>query len=659
LEFWKLSWRDSEDKQKNHHLLTRASKLCFLHKAPSLTSPRCDGWWVHAEGRIETRASEERRKENSMRHYAAARKRERKEAKKMLMEDNNSNNSNKMMKTTATTKKSKKKKEIDVIDNVKYFSCIKDALLSRLDSKERAIWQKEAPCYLRNPEKIRPRRYVFDEEDFVPVFDTTFIVAFEVCRREGQTTLEGYLRVSYLTGMHKKRRFVLIREKDFINRGLPKQCIATAAAADRSGLSREELVRLVRETRARVREKLKPNYEEDGNVDIFFSPYLNSIPPSEVDDATDEGVDIFNGEEFLVVGYYKNEKDHYERKGDEVCCLLPVKLLGLRTGKTFWLSPGHMIRLYRSRRREPTSINSLFNVIDDEYTSGSSDAATTTTTITTTITAATVCAAKKMLEARAGARFGLDLCCGSCQTSMVALEKRRKTLDGKDFVRICVDVDIETHACQAARDDPNVLFVKANVESFNPMHIPPEGIVHDIASAPECLVWSPARRPHNKHRRQQLGDEVANDITLKEREDSRQCVRAIVDVVIYFMVPSFIENPLGTEETSLWNEETAFLGLEPKLEYFMAWISYCKYQYKVRKHTLLLLTFPKCYGRFQSPCTSCTTCPYKRENNKHERRCCYDDCSRRENKVHPRKLVEDIYASFEEFYADMLSKNAR
>jgi molecular chaperone GrpE (heat shock protein) len=141
LEFWKLSWRDSEDKQKNHHLLTRASKLCFLHKAPSLTSPRCDGWWVHAEGRIETRASEERRKENSMRHYAAARKRERKEAKKMLMEDNNSNNSNKMMKTTATTKKSKKKKEIDVIDNVKYFSCIKDALLSRLDSKERAIWQ--------------------------------------------------------------------------------------------------------------------------------------------------------------------------------------------------------------------------------------------------------------------------------------------------------------------------------------------------------------------------------------------------------------------------------------------------------------------------------------------------------------------------------------
>jgi hypothetical protein len=614
-----------------------------------------------------------------MRHYAAARKRDRKEAKKrkmlLVMEDNNnnnsnnnnsnnnnnnSNNSNKMIKPTTTMKKLKKEKEIDVIDNVKYFSCIKDALLPRLDSKERAIWQKEAPCYLRNPEKIRPRRYVFDEEDFVPVFDTTFIVAFEVCRREGQTTLEGYLRVSYLTGMHKKRRFVLIREKDFINRGLPKQCIAASTAVTRRSLPREELVRLVRETRAIVREKLKPNYEEDGNVDIFFSPYLNSIPPSEVDaerrsldddDATDDGVDIFNGEEFLVVGYYKNEKDHYERKGDEVCCLLPVKLLGLRTGKTFWLSPGHLIRLYRSRRREPTSINSLFKIIDDDYTS-SSDAAITTT-------AATVCAAKKMLEARAGARFGLDLCSGSCQTSMVALEKCRKSVDGKDFVRICVDVDIETHACQAARDDPNVLFVKANVESFNPMHIPPEGIVHDIASAPECLVWSPVRRPHNKHRRQQLGDEVANDITLKEREDSRECVRAIVDVVIYFMVPSFIENPLGTEETSLWNEETAFLGLEPKLEYFMAWISYCKYQYKVRKHTLLLLTFPKCYGRFQSPCTSCTTCPYKRENNKHERRCCYNDCSRRENKVHPRKLVEDIYASFEEFYADMLSKNAR
>jgi hypothetical protein len=27
---------NSEDKQKNHHLLTRASKLCFLHKAPLL-----------------------------------------------------------------------------------------------------------------------------------------------------------------------------------------------------------------------------------------------------------------------------------------------------------------------------------------------------------------------------------------------------------------------------------------------------------------------------------------------------------------------------------------------------------------------------------------------------------------------------------------------
>ena len=386
-----------------------------------------------------------------------------------------------------------------------------------------------------------------------------------------------------------------------------------------------------------------------GLIDLVFSDYVTASfelrRDENIDETPDENscsddeneivekaeLDAFNGDDFLLLAYFRGKRDPYERSGDEISPFATHRLINVRTLEDVWLSPGHFARLCRYRRGD------LLVDIKDALKKALVDIKTRT--------GKTDSGLIRSIELRRNARFSLCIGSGSCMSAVEALNRSPIIpSNGRRRIFICIDPHISALASPEAWAHPQIVFVSCKIEDINPAHLPPEGIFRSIGNAPECSPYSIAKFPALAARIEELGEEEAALILQMEVDEANVQVRAAVDIANYLAICLWIENPKGNEKAGLWNQYSPFIGCA----YDVHAISYCKYGRKYRKNTVILENWFDL--KLRPECAGSTLCKHKRIHDRHAEHCKFDGAARSENKIHPRLLVQSIDAQIESFY---------
>lgn len=493
--------------------------------------------------------------------------------------------------------------------------------------------------------------------------ESVFIVGISVYARAGSSLLESGLILS--TSLYNDHHHAhQVTDEQFLRGGehvpvffrdfLPH---TTRERADLIRLARRLVPRvklnrkLIQHEKVRVSE-IKLGASDAGLIDLFFSDYVtasfelrrdenidethdeNSCSDSDESDeiaAEKEELDVFNGDDFLLLAYFRGKRDSYERSGDEIAPFATHRLINVRTLEDVWLSPGHFARLCRYRRGD------LLVDIKDALKKALVDIKTRT--------GKTDSGLIRSIALRRNARFSLCIGSGSCMSAVEALNRSPIIpSNGRRRIFICIDPHINALASPEAWAHPQIVFVSCKIEDINPAHLPPEGIFRSIGNAPECSPYSIAKFPALAARIKELGEEEAALILQMEVDDANVQVRAAVDIANYLVICLWIENPKGNEKAGLWNQYSPFIGCA----YDVHAISYCKYGRKYRKNTVILENWFDL--KLRPECAGSTLCKHKRIHGHHAEHCKFDGAARSENKIHPRLLVQSIDAQIESFY---------
>ncbi len=556
--------------------------------------------------------------------------------------------------------------------------------LALVDENARTTYQ------IRNPRGLRTKSYLFrDTKDYLqlrendrcvedgtsipPLTSTTttpgddlngcFVVGVELFALNRTSTLESCLTIALYENSHPKYVHQ-VTDEQFL-RGGEHVPVFFRDFLPHTTRERADLIRRARRLGPRVKlnKKLIQNEQvreietalgasDAGLIDLFFSDYVtasfelrrdenidethdeNSCSDSDESDeiaAEKEELDVFNGDDFLLLAYFRGKRDPYERSGDEISPFATHRLINVRTLEDVWLSPGHFARLCRYRRGD------LLVDIKDALKKALVDIKTRT--------GKTDSGLIRSIELRRNARFSLCIGSGSCMSAVEALNRSPIIpSNGRRRIFICIDPHINALASPEAWAHPQIVFVSCKIEDINPAHLPPEGIFRSIGNAPECSPYSIAKFPALAARIKELGEEEAALILQMEVDDANVQVRAAVDIANYLVICLWIENPKGNEKAGLWNEYSPFIGCA----YDVHAISYCKYGRKYRKNTVILENWFDL--KLRPECAGSTLCLHKRIHDRHAEHCKFDGAARSENKIHPRLLVQSIDAQIESFY---------
>jgi len=518
-----------------------------------------------------------------------------------------------------------------------YFSSVDAAVKAHLNDEEKELWKSEADSssfFLRSPEKIRSQRYMFLDGDEIPIFVSSRIAASSSSsstarlttsgvniekktktktkrgpkRRlarivgaavhviRGETILTSSIVIDYPTTRRNRGKFrrVVVSVESFVSPDLkslpqglrkwvPKEQRLRAELSLRARLSVTSDARFQRTTRE-GEERTWCVSDEDGNLDLFFA----------------KAAEHQNEKDVAVVAFDRGLNDTVRREGDECAALIPWKVLNLKTGVASWFTSGQLQRL----------------LVDDLSWESLSEEA------------------KWMRKEKS--RFVLDIGAGSCLSSVHAHE--RATSQKKIY--ICVDPLILYTAEEKAWRLKNVVFVCAKIETFMPCFLPPVGIISKIFAAPECTAFSVQRNPFYADLNKKWGKQIGAALKRELVDRALVPVRSIIDLVVYFVCPFWLENPSGNDFASLFNWTKPFYDFEC----FLLETSYCKFGYEVRKNTCILtnvagVELPKI-------CKSGSYCVYlsrlqkaKAKEMKHKDECSFTGCARDENKIHPKDLI--------------------
>jgi len=491
-------------------------------------------------------------------------------------------------------------------------------------------------------------------------FESVFIVGVSVYARAGSSLLESclILSTSLDNGHHHAHQ---VTDEQFL-RGGEHVPVFFRDFLPHTTRERADLIRRARRLvpRSRLNKRLIQNEKvreietalgasDAGLIDLFFSDYVtasfelrrdesideNSCSDSDESDeiaAEKEELDVFNGDDFLLLAYFRGKRDPYERSGDEISPFATHRLINVRTLEDVWLSPGHFARLCRYRRGD------LLVDIKDALKKALVD-------IKTRREGKTDSGLIRSIELRRNARFSLCIGSGSCMSAVEALNRSPIIpSNGRRRIFICIDPHIGSLAFPEAWTHPQIVFVSCKIEHINPAHLPPEGIFRSIGNAPECSPYSIAKFPALAARIKELGEEEAALILEVEVDEANVQVRAAVDIANYLAICLWIENPKGNEKAGLWNEYSPFLGCA----YDVHAISYCKYGRQYRKNTVILENWFAL--KLRPECAGSAMCLHKRIHDRHAEHCKFDGAARSENKIHPRLLVQSIDAQIESFY---------
>ena len=553
--------------------------------------------------------------------------------------------------------------------------------LALVDENARTTYQ------IRNPRGLRSKSYLFrDTKDYLqlrendrcvedgtsipPLTSTTttpgddlngcFVVGVELFALNRTSTLESCLTIALYENSHPKYVHQ-VTDEQFLRGGehvpvffrdfLPH---STSERADlirraRRLIQRVNLNRkLIQNEEVRVSE-IKLGASDAGLIDLFFSDYVtasfelrrdenieemhdeNSCSDDENEIAEKAELDAFNGDDFLLLAYFRGKRDPYKRSGDEISPFATHRLINVRTLEDVWLSPGHFARLCRYRRGD------LLVDIKDALKKALVDIKTRT--------GKTDSGLIRSIELRRNARFSLCIGSGSYMSAVEALNRSPIIpSNGRRRIFICIDPHIDALAFPEAWTHSQIVFVSCKIEDINPAHLPPEGIFRSIGNAPECSPYSIAKFPTLAARIKELGEEEAALISQVEVDEANVQVRAAVDIANYLAICLWIENPKGNEKAGLWNEYSPFLGCA----YDVHAISYCKYGRLYRKNTVILENWFAL--KLRPECAGSTMCKHKRVHDRHAEHCKFDGAARSENKIHPRLLVQSIDAQIESFY---------
>jgi len=556
--------------------------------------------------------------------------------------------------------------------------------LALVDENARTMYQ------IRNPWGLRAKSYLFrDTKDYLqlrendrcvedgtsipPLTSTTttpgddlngcFVVGVELFVLNRTSTLESCLTIALYENSHPKYVH-RVTDEQFL-RGGEHVPVFFRDFLPHSTRERADLIRRARRLVPRVKLNRKLIQHEQvreietalgasdaGLIDLFFSDYVtasfelrrdenidetydeNSCSDSDESDeiaAEKEELDVFNGDDFLLLAYFRGKRDSYERSGDEIAPFATHRLINVRTLEDVWLSPGHFARLCRYRRGD------LLVDIKDALKKALVDIKTRT--------GKTDSGLIRSIELRRNARFSLCIGSGSCMSAVEALNRSPIIpSNGRRRIFICIDPHISALASPEAWAHPQIVFVSCKIEDINPAHLPPEGIFRSIGNAPECSPYSIAKFPALAARIKELGEEEAALILQMEVDEANVQVRAAVDIANYLAICLWIENPKGNEKAGLWNEYSPFIGCA----YDVHAISYCKYGRKYRKNTVILENWFDL--KLRPECAGSTLCKHKRIHGHHAEHCKFDGAARSENKIHPRLLVQSIDAQIESFY---------
>ena len=523
------------------------------------------------------------------------------------------------------------------------FSSVEAAVKAHLNDEEKELWKSEADnssFFLRSPEKIRSQRYMFLDGDEIPILVPSRIVtaasssstttrlttsgvqtlaiekkktktktkrgpkrrlarivgaAVHVIR--GETILTSSIVIDYPTTRRVRGGFrrVVVSVESFVSPDLknlpqglrkwvPKEQRLRAELSLRARLSVTSDACFQRTTRE-GEERTWCVSDEDGNLDLFFA----------------KAAEHQNEKDVAVVAFDRGLNDTIRREGDECAALIPWKVLNLKTGVASWFTSGQLQRLL---------------VGDLSWESLSEEA-------------------KWMRKEKS--RFVLDIGAGSCLSSVHAHERATST---QKKVYICVDPLILYTAEEKAWRLKNLVFVQAKIESFMPSHLPSVGIISKIFAAPECTAFSVQRNTFYADLNKKWGEQIGAALKRELVDRALVPVRSIIDLVVYFVCPFWLENPSGNNFASLFNWTKPFYDFE----YFLLETSYCKFGYEVRKNTCILtnvagVELPKI-------CKSGSYCFYlsclkkaKAKEIRHKDECSFTGCTRDENKIHPKDLI--------------------
>ena len=558
--------------------------------------------------------------------------------------------------------------------------------LALVDENARTTYQ------IRNPWGLRTKSYLFrDTKDYLqlrendrcvedgtsipPLTSTTttpgddlngcFVVGVELFALNRTSTLESCLTIALYENSHPKYVH-RVTDEQFLRGGehvpvffrdfLPHSTRERADLIRRARrlVPRVKLNRkLIQHEKVRVSE-IKLGASDAGLIDLFFSDYVtasfelrrdenidetpdeNSCSDDENEIAEKAELDAFNGDDFLLLAYFRGKRDPYERSGDEIAPFATHRLINIRTLEDVWLSPGHFARLCRYRRGD------LLVDIKDALKKVSPS-------VVTRKRRRDSCSIRsgliRSIALRRNARFSLCIGSGSCMSAVEALNRSPIIpSNGRRRIFICIDPHINALASPEAWAHPQIVFVSCKIEDINPAHLPPEGIFRSIGNAPECSPYSIAKFPALAARIKELGEEEAALILQMEVDDANVQVRAAVDIANYLVICLWIENPKGNEKAGLWNQYSPFIGCA----YDVHAISYCKYGRKYRKNTVILENWFDL--KLRPECAGSTLCKHKRIHGHHAEHCKFDGAARSENKIHPRLLVQSIDAQIESFY---------
>ena len=558
--------------------------------------------------------------------------------------------------------------------------------LALVDENARTTYQ------IRNPWGLRTKSYLFrDTKDYLqlrendrcvedgtsipPLTSTTttpgddlngcFVVGVELFALNRTSTLESCLTIALYENSHPKYVHQ-VTDEQFLRGGehvpvffrdfLPHSTRERADLIRRARrlVPRVKLNRkLIQHEKVRVSE-IKLGASDAGLIDLFFSDYVtasfelrrdenidetpdeNSCSDDENEIAEKAELDAFNGDDFLLLAYFRGKRDPYERSGDEIAPFATHRLINIRTLEDVWLSPGHFARLCRYRRGDL-----LVDIKDALQKVNPSVVTRKRRRDSCSIRSGLI----RSIALRRNARFSLCIGSGSCMSAVEALNRSPIIpSNGRRRIFICIDPHINALASPEAWAHPQIVFVSCKIEDINPAHLPPEGIFRSIGNAPECSPYSIAKFPALAARIEELGEEEAALILQMEVDDANVQVRAAVDIANYLVICLWIENPKGNEKAGLWNQYSPFIGCA----YDVHAISYCKYGRLYRKNTVILENWFAL--KLRPECAGSTMCKHKRVHDRHAEHCKFDGAARSENKIHPRLLVQSIDAQIESFY---------
>ena len=353
--------------------------------------------------------------------------------------------------------------------------------------------------------------------------------------------------------------------------------------------------------RLRRRIGARCDWRKNGAYDAFITdsafmkkdPLFDAIENAGAKNFVHDTFDVLSGEAAVVVAYTRGRaRDRHRLRGEDELAKTVLRVLTLGTGRLLDLTAAQwrVAHRFRTRRIDADVAASL------ERLSRKAERRKNKRRRKKRLAALPLgIFADVVRPSRARARWVLDLFAGSCLSGLEMLKAAPQRFGRRRLRVIAVDAYIFLTAHREAWENPDIIFVRADVRDIRPELLAPIGLVHSILAAPECSLFSRAS---------------ASDTDVSVHDALVRCVgivecfaatRTVLDMARYFHAPCVIENPTGDNLRSLFSHQEPFWGVRV----YVTDTSYCRYGRDYQKNTTFVSNFPlvlKPVCRVTSPC---------------------------------------------------------